>query len=159
PRTRASKKGKPREVYGVENERATAELMAACKVMGFWSPDDHVRGLGAWVGTDGDLVLHRGDHVFVRGQMAPLGRRGEYVYVPRRPRPALRSGPGARAVIASAAAELLARLDLFHWSRGSYDANLCLGWIGCGMLGACLPFRPHLWIAGEFGAGKSTFHL
>jgi hypothetical protein len=155
PRTRKSKKG-DKEVYGVAAEKAAAELMAACSVMGYWSPDDHIRGLGAWIGADGDLVLHRGDHLWVRGRVAPLGRHSEFVYVPRRPLPGLPNGPRMAPLIDAAAAELATRLDTFRWSRGTYDADLALGWICCAIIGAAIDFRPHLWITGEFGTGKTT---
>jgi hypothetical protein len=156
PRTRKKKRGADLEVYGIAAEKAAAELMAACSVMGYWSPDDHIRGLGAWIGADGDLVLHRGDHLFLRGRVAHLGRHSEFVYVPRRPLPALPDGPRMAPLIASAASELATRLDTFRWSRGTYDADLALGWICCAIIGAALAFRPHLWITGEFGTGKTT---
>lgn len=154
PRSRKGDK-----VYGIAAEKAAAELMNACSVMGRWNPDDHVRGLGAWIGADGDLVLHRGDHLFVRGQVQPLGRRGDHVYVPRRALPALPDPSKPRSLVASAAATLAGRLDSWRWARGTYDADLALGWICCAMLGAALRFRPHKWIVGEFQSGKTTLQL
>src|SRR5215467_4125210 len=141
------------QVYGIAAEKAAAELMNACSVMGHWNPDDHMRGLGAWIGADGDLVLHRGDHLFVRGQVQPLGRRGDYVYVPRRALPALPDPDKPRSLVNGAAATLAARLDTFRWARGTYDADLALGWACCAMLSAALKFQPHNWIVGEFGSG------
>jgi len=156
PKTRKAKDRKDREAYGIEVSTATAELVAACKVMGFWTPDDHVRGSGAWIGADGDLVLHRGDHLFVRGRTVTLGRHGDFVYVPRRPMPRVDFGPRMAPLVDAAAAQLTARLDELRWARGTYDVDLAFGWICCGILGGALVFRPHLWITGDFGTGKTT---
>jgi hypothetical protein len=158
PRKRRSKSGDI-EVYGIAAEKAAAELMAACSIMGYWSPDDHIRGRGAWIGADGDLVLHRGDHLFVRGRSVALGRHSDFVYVPRRPLPALPTGPRMGPLIDTAAAQLTTRLDEFRWARGTYDVDLALGWICCAILGAALAFRPHMWITGEFGTGKTTLQM
>jgi hypothetical protein len=156
PRTRKRKDREDREVYGIEVEKAVAELIAACKIMGYWSPDDHVRGRGAWIGADGDLVLHRGDHLFIRGRCVRLGRHGDYVYVPRGSMPRVDLGPRMAPLIDAAAAQLSARLDELRWARGTYDVDLVVGWICCGMLSAALVFRPHLWVTGEYGTGKTT---
>jgi hypothetical protein len=163
PRTRKRKKGQDIEVYGLAAEKAAAELMEACSVMGHWQPDDAVRGLGAWPGADGDLVLHRGDHLVIRGvnssgvRVAQLGLHSNFVYVPRRPLPSLPTGTRAQVLVDNAAREILQKLDTFRWGRGVYDSSLCLGWICCAILGAALKeFRPHGWIGAEFGAGKTT---
>jgi hypothetical protein len=151
PRFRAGKR-----VEGYAAEKASDDLMAACHLMGHWSPDQQIRGRGAWRGEDGDLILHRGDHLVIGGRRAAVGRHGEFVYPLRT---ALGDLPG-NAVADGAngpAAQLLARLDTFAWSRGTLDSYLALGWIVCAMLGGALDFRPHCFLCGEFGAGKSTF--
>ena len=153
PRTRA---GKP--VYGFAAERAVDDLMNACHLMGFWSMDQQIRGRGAWRGEDGDLILHRGDHLMIRARYVAVGRHGEFVY-PMRP-PLLAMAPDRQPEGPhSAAAELLARLDTFMWSRGTLDSWLMLGWICAAMVGGALDFRPHSFVTGEFQAGKSTLQL
>lgn len=150
PRTR---KGKP--VNGFANEKAADELHEACSVMGFWTPDDHQRGLGAWVGDDGELVLHRGGNLWTRGKYVPLGRYGDFVYVPRPVLPEIPKPVGDTIKLAPSL--IISKLDSFHWSRGAYDANLAFGWICCAMLGAALEaWRPHLWIGADAGSGKTT---
>jgi len=157
PRTRKSKSG-DQEVYGIATDKAAASMIDACSIMGYWTPEDHLRGLGAWPGADGDLVMHRGDHLFIRGHMASLGRYGDYVYIPRRPLPKLPIQDTSRQFVASAASELLTRIDTFRWSRGTYDSGICLGWICCAILSGGLDtFRPHLWLTGELGSGKTIF--
>jgi hypothetical protein len=147
-----------KQVNGFAADMAVNDLIAVCNIMGFWQQDQHVRGLGAWLGDDGELVLHRGDHLIVRGHMVPLGRHGEYLYVPDRPLPVLplRDDPDGTA---TAGAEILARLDTFQWQYGSFDAFLMFGWLCAAMIGGALRFRPHVWIPGELGVGKSTLQL
>ena len=151
PRFRQGKR-----VEGFAAEKVSDDIMAACHLMGHWSPDQQIRGRGAWRGEDGDLILHRGDHLVIRGRRQPVGRHGEFVYplrtalgdLPGKPVPEGANGP---------AAELLARLDTFAWARGTLDSYFALGWICCAMLGGALDFRPHCFLTGEFQSGKSTF--
>jgi hypothetical protein len=150
------RRGKP--VAGFAADTAVNQLIDACHTLGFWSQDQHVRGVGAWLGEDGDLVLHRGDHLFVKGKRAPLGRHGEFVYVPDRALPTLPLRDKLDGT-ATAGSDLLARLDTFQWRRGSFDAYLMFCWICAANVGGALPFRPHVWVTGEFGQGKSTLQL
>lgn len=150
PRTRAGK-----AVKGFAADEAVNDLIAACQLMGFWSPEKQLRGVGAWRGDDGDLILHRGSHLIVRNKVLPLGRHGEYIYRPSAPLPML-PNRGRGDGIDSAGREILSALDTFTWGRGTFDSSLMLGMIGCGLVGGALPFRPHCWITGEYDAGKST---
>ena len=146
--------GKP--VEGFVADRARYELMCACHEMGHWEPTN-IRSVGAWLGADGDLILHRGDHLFINGQVRPLGRVGEHVYVPGPPLPPL---PALKKITSArqrpAAAELLDRLETFGLARGSFDALMLLALICVGIMGGALKFRPHGFIVGEMDSGKTT---
>jgi hypothetical protein len=104
------------------------------------------------------LILHRGDHLMIRAHHVAVGRHGEFVYPMRPPLMAIAPEPQAEGPH-GAAAELLARLDTFMWSRGTLDSWLMLGWICAAMVGGALDFRPHSFVTGEFQAGKSTLQL
>lgn len=148
------RQGKP--VNGFASEDAVAQLMSACKLMGYWQRGEHERGYGAWRETDGDLVVHRGNHLLIKGVRRPLGLYGAHVYTPRQSLPAL---PEANdRAVARAGQDLLQRLDTFAWRRGSFDSLILHGGICAGFLGGALDFRPHLWITGEFAWGKSTLY-
>jgi hypothetical protein len=112
--------GKP--VEGFVADRARYDLMCACHEMGHWEPTN-IRSVGAWLGAEGDLILHRGDHLFINGQVRPLGRVGEFVYIPGPPLPAL---PKVTKKMRPAE-ELLDRLETFGLARGSFDARMLLG--------------------------------
>jgi len=143
------REGKP--VNGFVPDNARRDLMNACHELGYWEPTN-IRSVGAWLGADGDLILHRGDHLYIRGQVRELGRVGEFVYVPGPPLPMIpKLTQGMRPAQA-----LLDRLETFTFSRGSFDAMLMLGIICVGLVCGALKFRPHCFVVGEIGAGKTA---
>ena len=142
-------------VNGFAVDEAADTLTEACHAMGYFNPRTWIRGRGAWRGEDGDLILHRGDHLIVGGRILPPGQHDEFVYPRRPPLPPMTSKP-EKPGPTSAAAELMARLDTFAWSRGTLDSWLMLGWIGVAIIGGALEFRPHAAATGEFGFGKTT---
>lgn len=149
-------------VTGWRPELAAEALMDAAARKGVWSPQERVRGAGAWTGADGELVWHCGDVVLVMpadGRSRPRreapGVLGDLVYPasPAIPRP----HPEAQAAAERGPAQtLLDHLETWSWRRGEIDAYLLLGWIGAAMLGAALKWRPVGWITGGRGTGKST---
>jgi hypothetical protein len=50
-------------------------------------------------------------------------------------------------------------LRAWNWFRELEDPMLALGWIGCAMVGGALHWRPHAWVTGGTGTGKSTLQL
>ncbi|WP_448207278.1 hypothetical protein [Azospirillum sp. sgz302134] len=149
-------------ITGWRPELAAETLMASAADKGVWSPQDRVRGAGAWVGPDGELIWHCGDGVLImptdrksKAQIEEPGLVGEMVYpaAPSIPRP----HPEAQAAAdAGPAQTLLDLLETWNWKRGEIDAYLALGWLGAGMLGGALKWRPVAWITGGRGTGKST---
>jgi hypothetical protein len=132
-------------------EQVADAIMSATATMGVWKPDRHVRGVGAWRGEDDELVIHLGDTLLINGRPVPCGLRGEFVYAvcPRVPRPAhvAQDGDAAHAV--------LRRLAQWRFKR-EIDPLLLLGWVVAAMVGGALRDRPHLWLTGERGTGKSS---
>lgn len=134
---------------------AARSLMAACDAEGAWSSTNKVRGPGVWQGEDGELVLHLGDAVEVRGRRDRPGRRGEWVYplAPARKAPAREAQPGGDE---GPAAELEGLLRSWNFSRGDLDARLLLGWVAASTLCGALDWRPGVWVSGRKGSGKSS---
>lgn len=152
---------------GWRPEAAAERLMAACAARGVWDPVERERGLGAWRGADGQLVLHLGDRIVEfpasaenawnrMTQHAP-GLVGRHVYPagPRQPRPSPLPAPAGDG---GPGAALLGMLRTWSMRRGEVDAVLMLGWIGSAMIGGALDWRPLIWITGGRGTGKSTLH-
>lgn len=136
-------------------EKAAKDLIHANSHVGVWSPDQKVHGRGAWLGRDGDLILHLGNALMVRGRLEPCGLRDEIVYpvMRARPYPAEDPEPGGSDGVA---AELRSMLATWSWRRPKLDPLLLLGWIAAAMVGGALGWRPAVWLTGDKGTGKST---
>lgn len=112
---------------------------------------ERIRGRGAW--TDkGRSIFHHGGHLSVDGvhcEITDLSSR--YVYEMSKPLPEI-SG------VALSAEHGQALLDLareFSWHKPA-SAALIAGWIALAPVGGAIAWRPHLWINGGAGSGKST---
>lgn len=73
------------KVKGFAAEQVRSALFAACRERGAWSSSDVVRGRGAWRDSNGDLVIHCGEHLWVKGKLQEAGELGDYLYI-RRPK-------------------------------------------------------------------------
>lgn len=155
---------------GFQADRASESLMHACSKRGLFDAEDAVRGVGAWLGDDGGIILHNGDSLTVGGRIRPPGEYGPHIYpgYPAAPRPA-KSAAGAPAAFEA----LLALLDTWNWftpGEGALDdgiaqqtigghwrqAYVLFGWLGVAIAGGALEYRPPLWITGERNSGKSA---
>jgi len=129
---------------------ASAHLMQACHDIGVFQPET-TRGVGAWM-DGGSPVINTGDMVIGdRIRAHPAEFEGEAVYEsgPRVVHPGSDPLGNAEAV---RALELIKRL---HWKRGQF-AYLLAGWLVIAPIGGALTWRPHIWITGKSGAGKSS---
>jgi len=150
-------------VTGWKPEVAAQALMSSAARKGVWSSFGRVRGAGAWPGQNGELILHLGSRLSIipekgRAKWEEPGEIDGFVYpsAPQTQRPADKSTPWGDG---QAAAELLTLLKTWNFRRGEVDALLLLGWIGAGMLGGALPWRPVLWMTGGKHTGKSTLQM
>lgn len=168
------------ETTGFKPEAVAEALMAVCAYKGIWNPQDRVRGVGAWMGGDGELVLHSGSVLrIVKGPQPEDGTTGG-------PPPATDAGAGlqpwreirpgvvdrfvypqqmpisAPAMEHQAAGDkgpgdrLLRLFKTWNWRRPDLDPYLLLGWNCSGMLGGALPWRASAWVTGSTASGKST---
>lgn len=170
PRKKQNRDSGEWETVGWKPEELADALMRACAAAGIWSPFGRVRGVGSWAHDDGRLVLHCGDQVLIGPAALPgdaaiaadqmmmqvlrPGVLGRHVYPAAEPQPR----PWDQAVDAAPAAALLARLRTWAWKRPELDAHLMLCWIGAGLLGGALDWRPSAWVTGDKSTGKSTLH-
>jgi hypothetical protein len=156
--------GKPvMEKDGFSQKLAQQGLIMACSKRRLFDPKSKVRGRGAHRGDDGELVMHCGDAVLVGGRKGVRDRRkgsgafrpglvGGYVYptLPALPRPAETS-----AAI-DVAEHVRSCLESWNWKQGPVAAHILFCWLAAAMLGGALKHRPHGWITGPSGAGKTT---
>jgi hypothetical protein len=139
-------------VSGWKPELAAQVLMEAAARAGIIDITERVRGPGAWLGENGELVMHCGDTVIFNGEYHEPGKIGKYIYpaAPSKPRPA------KDRQTAEAGQELLKLISTWNWRRSEVDPALLLGWIAAAMIGGALPWRPAAWVTGDKATGKST---
>lgn len=119
------------------NEAAT-KLMEECRAVGKFRPT-HVRGTGVW--WDNGPLINTGEGVY------PKRRSDKYTYVLAEdvPTPGTESDPTLITEI----------IESLAWKNPDHGKML-LGWLAIAPFCGMLEWRPHIWLTGESGTGKST---
>lgn len=129
---------------------AANALIRKCERAGVYDTA-RVRGRGAW--WDGDrAVLHLGDVLVDAGVPTPIMdvAPGAYIYEAAPPMPVRLGTP----MPAREAHRLVEILELANWER-PISAKLLAGWITVAPICGALNWRPHVWVTGPAGSGKS----
>jgi putative DNA primase/helicase len=135
---------------GADWAKAADELKRRCRERGIFWPEN-VRGLGVW-DDNGRTVVHLGDRLHADGKEIGIhDLHSQYIYS---------LGPRARSIhprpLTLAECDPIHRLlNLLAFERPEQKLFLA-GWIMAARLSGLLDWRPHLWITGESGSGKST---
>jgi hypothetical protein len=142
---------------GVAYDVCRKNLMDGCARLtmreGIFDESTRVRGRGAWVDSDGKLIMHLGDAVIVNGQVEKPGVYDGMVY----PGGPSMSHPATKIEdMGTEPGQLLFKLlKGWKWKRGELDAVLALGFVGHSFLGGALSWRSHIVVHGPRGSGKS----
>lgn len=144
------------KINGLAADEAERCLVKAAASRGLFSPHDSVRGRGAWIDSYGRLIWHSGDRLWrIEGGKLKDSSPGEIndVFYPAKPKTV---APWPEPVPAgeSPAQDIFAALQSWKWGR-QLDPVLVLGGIGVMMVCGALEWRPHLFISGDKGVGKS----
>ena len=135
---------------GVAWQEAMADLMEHCHAAGPYDPR-RVRGRGAW-DDGGQAVLHLGDRLLVDNAPVPFhAYPGRFIYERRRPLETRMAARPATAAEATRYGELLERL---HWVRPT-DSLFAGGFAFLAPICGALKWRPHVFLTGPRGCGKS----
>ena len=140
--------------YGNDDGRIPAAmaggmLINQCAKVGVYNPE-LVRGVGAWW-DEGRPVVHLGDRLFVEGAEVELdGFESRYLYE----RKARIRGPSTEMLPSKEAQHVLEVARMLPWER-SISATFLAGWIMQAIVCGAAEWRPHLWITGAAGVGKS----
>jgi putative DNA primase/helicase len=110
-----------------------------------------VRGRGAWI-DDGRVVFHCGDKLLVNGvetdcaaiDSAFVYERGRHL-----------ASPAKTALSDEEGKKLFNLARQFRWERSS-SSLLLLGWCALAPICGALEWRPHIWLTGGPGCGKTT---
>lgn len=138
----------------IDWDHATDTLMQMCVKEGVYDPS-RVRGRGAWADAN-RVVLHLGNRLVVDGHSHTItklpGSFGSF-YTYENAKAIL--GPSSE-ILADDIAEKIRSISLrFRWETQA-SANMLLGWIALAPVCGALDWRPHIWITGGAGTGKTT---
>lgn len=128
---------------------AANALMRLCERAGPYDPT-RVRGRGAWW-DNGTAVLHLGDRLAVNGEERPLdGVKGRFIYEAKPPMRVAIDNPLSNAE----AHQLVEICQMLPWER-PISALLLAGWCVVAPICGALRWRPHIWLTGPAGSGKT----
>jgi putative DNA primase/helicase len=133
----------------IDAQAIADHLIRECYGAGIFN-HDRIRGRGAWM--DGDSVaVHLGDKVMINGEeFKPGSFDSRYIYEAATP-----IGGGNAAPLSTAQANRLLKLmDDLAWTH-PMASKLAAGWCVVAHIGGVLKWRPHIWIIGAKGSGKS----
>lgn len=134
---------------GADWDIAADALMRQCEKRGVFSPNI-MRGRGAWY-DDGRVMVHLGDRVLVDGKATQPGRvRSRFVYEARLAMRADISNP----LTAAEASKFTDLVSMASWEKPIH-AMLAAGWCAVAHIGGVLNWRPHIWVIGRRGSGKT----
>ena len=111
-----------------------------------------IRGRGCWIDKD-DVVFHAGNELMLNGKATPIqsfNSRVRAIYEGSLEIP-VDSGDGADD---RSARRLLDLCNLLCWER-PLSGYLMAGWLAIAPICGALLWRPHLWVSGPSGSGKS----
>lgn len=135
---------------GFNLDMAAQWVMNLCYKAGVYDLDN-VRGIGAWV-DDGRTVVHAGTHLVESGKTYKLNQfTSRYIYEANRA-----FGFNIRKPLGSSqSVKIMHLMTKLSWER-PVNAYLIAGWCVVAPVCGALYWRPHLWVTGGAGTGKTT---
>ena len=131
-------------------DQAINALIGQCLSRGVFQLE-RMRGRGAWWDED-RLVFHAGDRLILDGteEVALQEHRTHYVYEAL---PRIKTGLSTEMSTAQAH-ELHTLCTLLNWENKSFGSFFA-GWLVIAPVCGALTWRPHIWLTGGSGSGKS----
>ena len=137
---------------GVDWNKASSDLKKSCHRRGIFNAQ-HVRGLGVWI-DNGKVVVHLGNRLWVDGDEIGLhDLKSTEIYSLEETQKSMVGQPLSNADCSI----LLQATHNIAWAR-KQDAIFFSGWLITAMLSGALSWRPHIWLIGGTGAGKSRIY-
>lgn len=134
---------------GVNWTRAASELMAKCQAQGFFQADS-CRGVGVWQ-DGGRVIVNLGERIWDNGvTTSVLNFKSKHVYVLGK------SIPEPVAPLSDEECQILITSVLGLRWKSKEHAIYLLGFLAIIRFCGALKWRPHLWVTGSAGLGKST---
>jgi putative DNA primase/helicase len=130
-------------------DQAANALVQTCYKVGVYNPD-RLRGRGAWW-DEQRVVLHCGDRLVVDGQETGIpDLPSQYIYEAS---PHIRP-PALKPLADEKALWIFDIASRFVWEK-PLSAILLAGFVALARSSGALQWRPHIWITGPRGCGKS----
>lgn len=137
---------------GADFVAAANDCMRLNEHIGIYDPE-RVRGRGAWF-DDGRIVLHLGDRLIVDGKVKKITTiKSKYIYEAEIPIEGSLDFM-SNSLTASQAEKVLQICKMISW-KTDINASLFAGWMMLAPICGALEWRPHIWLTGESGSGKS----
>ena len=136
---------------GVNWLAAASRLFRDQSAAGVFDPD-RIRGRGAWL-DDGRVVFHLGDRLIVDGAAHSVHAPPPTQYFYEQARHL--DGPSGAPLGDGDAMRLRAIAEKFRWEM-PVSAHFLLGWLILAPVCGALAWRPHIWVTGGAGTGKTT---
>lgn len=133
----------------VNIEAAQQKLINDAYMIGQFN-EKYIRGRGAWLDED-RIVIHTGGELIINRKSHKLNKlKSRYVYEVGE-----KLGLGSDTILPNrSAAQLLEHTKWFRWDR-EISAYLTVGWCVIAPFCGILRWRPHIWVTGAAGTGKS----
>ena len=136
---------------GFDKSAAFNDLVRKAHSMPVFNPA-RIRGRGAWIDSNRHL-FHFGNHMLIDGKKATIGRfASRYIYQAEVPFEIDLSVP---PLTADEGGKLLMLASKFRWTMPA-SAALLAGWTAIAPLCGAMRWRPHIWLTGGAGCGKTT---
>ena len=145
------KRNYQKESGAIDWDSAVDDMIRECRSNGVYDPE-RIRGRGAWF-DDGRVIFHLGDRLVIDNKSQPILKpfKSNYFYENAKP---LR-GPGNDSLPDAIAKQIYEIAFKFNWEAQA-SAHLLMGWIVLAPVCGALNWRPHIWLTGGPGTGKST---
>lgn len=136
----------------VDWTNAAATLFAISASRGVYEPN-RIRGRGAWWDNK-RTVLHLGNRLIIDGEPQPMLNSFETSYLYQRMSEL--KGPGDSKPLSDLEALTICELaERFRWEVPA-SGLLLAGWVTLAPICGALDWRPHIWLTGGSGSGKSA---
>ena len=134
----------------LDTKLASADLIGRCYVAGIYDPE-RVRGRGAWL-DDGRVVMHLGNRLLVDGVECRTHEiDSEWIYEAASALPVELADP----LTTREASRLGKVCEACGWEEPVSMGRILAGWIVVAQVCGAMTWRPHLWVSGEPGTGKT----
>ncbi len=124
-------------------------LQALAEQVGVYNPGN-IRGTGIWM-DNGRVVVHTGNRLIVDGvETNFIDIKTEYIYESTSSIKMIKADPLDK----NEANKVIKIMEMLAWVD-SISARILAGWCVIAPLSGALQWRPHIWLAGKSGGGKT----